>query len=291
MANEQESIPDSPRTETGPYIYDLKAAPNRQVQMPKTVPLPGLKAYLSDQKAAVEAEEAKWQKQLTDYGAAKTKAEAEGKEPPKAPVRPSPKKEDFDLKFPVPTEAQDPDLMRLAELLGEHVEEVFEQAGELTCQVAKDHLLEALRTCQVDSKLRYEMLSDEAATHYPAAADFAFSLVYHLTSLSRHKRLRLRILIPEDYEPQSATQVYRNANWLEREIFDMHGIRFQNHPDLVRILCPDDWEAHPLRKEYPVVGWGQRDIDFRDDRSGVLARIAQEKAGNMGINLKVPKAE
>jgi len=272
------------------YVYDLLAAPNRQVTLPKTVPLPGLKAYQADQQAAQEAEEAKWQKTLADYEA-KVKALPEGQEPPKAPVRPVPKKDDYDMKFPVPGGPQDPDLVRLVELLGDKVEEAFEQAGELTCQVAKEHLLEALRLCKDDPKLKYEMLADEAATHYPAAEGFAFSLVYHLTSLSRHKRMRVRILIPEGFEPESACAVYRNANWLEREIFDMNGIRFANHPDLVRILCPDDWEAHPLRKEYPVVGWGQRDIDFREDRSGRLTRIAQEKAGYLGINLKVPRAD
>jgi len=291
MTPEPEALPTSPEPqgEGVPYVYDLKAAPNRQVELPKTAPLPGLRAHLADQKAAQEADEAKWQKQLADYET-KLQALPEGKEAPKPPVR-AVKKDDYDMKFPVPTEPQDPDLVRLVDLLAGKVEEAFEQSGELTCQVSREGLLEALQICREDPKLKYEMLSDEAATHYPAAEGFAFSIVYHLTSLSRRKRLRLRILIPEGFEPESACAVYRNANWLEREIFDMHGIRFAHHPDLVRILCPEDWEAHPLRKEYPVVGWGQRDIDFREDRSGRLTRIAQEKAGNMGINLKVPKAE
>lgn len=199
------------------------------------------------------------------------------------------RKETGDLATPWAREATDPDLLRLKELLGEGVEELFEQAGELTCQVAKERILETLRLCRTE--LAYEMLSDETATHYPAAEDFTFSVVYHLTSLSRRKRLRLRILIPEGFEPESATQVYPAANWLEREVFDMLGIRFQHHPDLVRILCPDDWEGHPLRKEYPVQGKGQREIQLREDRSGVLDRRSIEQAGHVSVNVNVPKAE
>lgn len=286
MANET-----TPEIPTGPFVYDYKTAPNRAIVLPKTVPLPGYRAYVAEQKAATEADEAKWQKQLADFETAKAKAEAEGKEAPKAPVRAVAKKNDTDMVFPAPTEAHDPDLLRLMELLGDKVEEAFEQAGEMTCQIGKEHLLEVLHLCREDSRLKYEMLADETATHYPAAQGFAFSVVYHLTSLARRKRLRLRILIPEGFEPESATQVYPSANWMEREIWDMLGIRFANHPDMTRILCPENWEGHALRKDYPVVGWGQRDIDFREDRSGMLNRIALQKAGQLGINLKRPTAE
>ena len=179
----------------------------------------------------------------------------------------------------------------LQELLGDSVEECFEQAGERVCQVKKEAILEALRVCREEPSLKYEMLADQSATHYPAAKDFAFSIVYHLTSVSRSKRLRLRILVPEGFIPESACDLYPSANWMEREIYDMLGIRFANHPDMTRILCPEDWEGYPLRKEYPTVGWGQRDIDFRDDRGGVLNRLAMEKAGQLGINLKQPKAD
>ena len=281
-------IPETPEV---PYVYDYKTSPNRQVTLPKTVPLPSHRTFLAEQKAAQEALEAKWQKQQADFEAARAKAEAEGGEPPKAPAKCQAKKEEGDLKFPTPTEAADPDLLRLLALLGDKVEEAFEQGQEHTCQVAKEHILEALRLCREDASLKFEMLADETATHYPAAPDFAFSVVYHLTSISRRKRLRLRILIPEGFEPESATQVYPSANWMEREIWDMLGIRFAHHPDMTRILCPEGWEGHALRKEYPVVGWGQRDIDFREDRSGMLERIALEKAGQLGINLKRPKAE
>jgi NADH-quinone oxidoreductase subunit C len=274
-----------------PYVYDLAGAPNHQVVMPKTVPLPGLKTYLEEQAAAAAADEAKWVKAQADFEAAKAKAEADGKDAPKAPVRAVPRPDTNDMKFPAPAPATDPDLLHLQAVLGAKVEEAFQQAGELTCQVDKSAILEVLTLCRDDRALGYEMLADETATHYPAAKDFAFAVVYHLTSIRRCKRLRLRILVPEGFEPESAVAVYPTANWLEREIWDMLGIRFQNHPDMTRILCPEDWEGHPLRKEYPTLGLGQRDIDFREDRSGVLMRIAMEKAGNLGINIKPPKAE
>jgi NADH-quinone oxidoreductase subunit C len=202
-----------------------------------------------------------------------------------------PRKDDYEVKTPFPAEAKDPDLLRLASLLGDKVEEIFEQAGELTCQIRKDCLLEVLLLCRDDEQLHYELLADATGTHYPIAKDFAFSVVYQLTSVSRRKQLRIRTLIPEGYELESGCPAYPTANWLEREIYDMLGIRFSGHPDLTRILCPEDWEGWPLRKDYPVVGLGQRDVDFRDDRGGVLMRLAMEKAGHMGINLKVPKAE
>jgi NADH-quinone oxidoreductase subunit C len=259
--------------------------------MPKTVPLPSFRRWQAEQAAAAAAEAAKWHKAQADFEAAKAKAEAEGKDAPKAPVRPVARPDANDMKFPAPAAATDPDLLHLQEVLGAKVEEAFQQAGELTCQVAREAIREALLLCRDDAALGYEMLADETGTHYPAATDFAFSVVYHLTSIQRRKRLRLRILIPEGFEPDSAVPVYPTANWLEREIWDMLGIRFQGHPDMTRILCPEGWEGHALRKEYPTLGLGQRDIDFREDRSGVLMRIAMEKAGNMGINLNPPKAE
>lgn len=276
---------------SGPYVYDYKTAPNRQVVMPKTVPLPSFHTYEAEQKAAAAADEAKWQKQLADFETAKAKAAAEGKPEPKAPVKAAPRKDDNDLKAPVPSDAQDPDLLRLLALLGDKVSQAFEQAGELTCQVHPDCVVETLLLCKGDPELHYEMLADQTATHYPAADGFAFSVVYHLTSIRRRKRLRLRVLVKEGQALDSATQVYPSANWMEREIWDMFGIPFLNHPDLTRILCPEGWEGFPLRKEYPVTGWGQRDLDFREDRSGVLMRMAMEKAGQLGINLRVPTAD
>ena len=286
----EEPAEDGLPAKTG-YVWDIRTAPNREVVMPKTVPLPSYKAFLAEQEAAKAADEAKWQKQLADFETAKAKAAEEGKPEPKAPVRAVPAKNETDMVFPAPTEAQAPELKRLQELLGDKVEEAFEQAGELTCQVKKEALLEALRLCKDDPALKFEMLADETATHYPAATDFAFSVVYHLASVSRSRRLRLRILVPEGFEPESAEQVYPTANWLEREIFDMFGIRFAHHTNLVRILCPDDWEGHALRKEYPTLGLGQREISFREDRSGMLMKIAMEAAGNLGVNLTVPKAD
>lgn len=87
-------------------------------------------------------------------------------------------------------------------------------------------------------------------------ADPRFEVVYLLHSLERQERLRLKCWISEnDPYIDSVTGVWRCANWYEREVYDLFGVRFRNHPDLTRILMPSDWEGHPLRKDYPVHGY------------------------------------
>ena len=86
-------------------------------------------------------------------------------------------------------------------------------------------------------------------------ADPRFEIVYLLHSISKNERLRLKCRVSESSpEIDSVTSVWQSANWYEREIFDMFGVSFRNHPDLRRILMPSDWEGHPLRKDYPVHG-------------------------------------
>ena len=92
-----------------------------------------------------------------------------------------------------------------------------------------------------------------AVDRYPAEP--RFEVVYHLHSIEPHRRVRLKCLVRgEDPVIESVTPVWRSANWYEREVFDLFGIRFVNHPDPRRIMLPDDWEGHPLRKDYPVTG-------------------------------------
>jgi len=82
-----------------------------------------------------------------------------------------------------------------------------------------------------------------------------FEVVYLLHSLQAHQRLRLKCRLPGQ-EPRigSVTAVWKSANWYEREVYDLFGIRFEGHPNLRRILLPEDWEGHPLRKDYPIHG-------------------------------------
>jgi NADH-quinone oxidoreductase subunit C len=138
------------------------------------------------------------------------------------------------------------------------VAEVTEFRGETTIVVPRELLRATAEQCRVHSKLQYNLLTDATCVdRYPTEP--RFELNYHLVSISRREKVRLRVRIGgSDPVVDSLVFVWPGANWLEREIFDLFGIRFNGHPDLRRILLPDDWEGHPLRRDYPVEGY--RDV-------------------------------
>ena len=124
-----------------------------------------------------------------------------------------------------------------------------------------------LRYLRDDPATKFEMLTDVTcidSLRLPAemAAEYSerFAVVYNLTSLEHGDRLRLKAYVPEDpCQIDSVAALWFCASWGEREVYDMFGIEFRNHPDLRRILMPDNYEGHPLRKDYPLKGRGERD--------------------------------
>ncbi|HEY5649053.1 MAG TPA: NADH-quinone oxidoreductase subunit C [Nitrospiria bacterium] len=133
--------------------------------------------------------------------------------------------------------------------------------GETTLIIRPDALVRICRALHDDPEMRFEFLSDIYSVDYPDR-EKRFSVVYLLKSITHHHRLRLRADIPEKPgEIESVYPVWRAAGFLEREVYDLMGIRFLNHPDLRRIFMPEDFDGHPLRKEYPVEGKGWRNTN------------------------------
>lgn len=136
------------------------------------------------------------------------------------------------------------------------VERVVVHRGEMTIHVHRDGLLEFLRTLRDDVNLRFELLSSVSGTHYPDdPTGRPLHSVYHLTSMTYRRRLRLEVAVPDaDPHVPSATGVYPTSDWQERETWDLLGIEYDGHPGLTRVFMPDDWVGHPQRKDYPLGG-------------------------------------
>ena len=138
------------------------------------------------------------------------------------------------------------------------------QDVQLCVRVPADRLLDVLRFLYEDERCRFEQLCDLTCVDYlnfPKAAD-RYGVIYSLLSISHGHRLWVKCFV-NDPSPEvpSVVCIWRGANWLEREVFDMFGVRFTGHPDLRRILTWESFEAHPLRKDYPLRGRGERE-DF-----------------------------
>ena len=124
--------------------------------------------------------------------------------------------------------------------------------GELTLTVAASQICAACATVQAAG---YNFFEDMTAVDWLPASP-RFQLSYHILSHAFKERIRLRAMVDEpDPTIDSITPVWPGANYYEREVFDLFGIRFAGHPDLRRIMMPDDWKGHPLRKDYPVEGY------------------------------------
>lgn len=103
----------------------------------------------------------------------------------------------------------------------------------------------------------FKLLTDLTAAHYPEAEN-PFEMLYHLYSIEHNRRLRLKVRIKEGQAVPTVSGVWTSADWMEREVYDLFGIEFEDHPDLRRILLPDNWGSHPMRKDYPLEGKGER---------------------------------
>lgn len=165
---------------------------------------------------------------------------------PKAPV----KKKEEGAK---PVDASDHKLVKkLKARFDGAVIEAVEFIGQVSIRIEPDRIVAVCTFLRDDADTKFNYLSDLTCVHYPLGPERPLEIVYNLYSISRNERVRLKVAIAEGASVDSVTDVWPSANWMEREVYDLFGVNFSNHPDMRRILLPPDWEGHPLRKDYPL---------------------------------------
>ena len=191
-------------------------------------------------------------------------AGADAAAPAAAPKPPVKKKEEG----PKPTDASEhPLVKRLKAQFGEAIGNASEFKGQLSVYVDGARIVEVCDFLKTDENTLFNYLSDLTCVHYPDRGAAPFEVVYNLFSISTNERVRLKVNTAEQVD--SVTGVWPAANWLEREVYDLFGIRFANHPDLRRLLLPPDWEGYPLRKDFPLEfvenAWTERHLPEMTD--------------------------
>ncbi len=148
-----------------------------------------------------------------------------------------------------------------------------EHRGDVSLLLSSEQIVAA---CQEMHSQGFELLSAMTAVDYWPQEDPRFHVVYVFTSISKNLSLTLRVGVL-GLNPSLPTifSIYRNANWRERELWDMFGIKFAGHPDLRRILMPADWEGHPLRKDYPL-GYEEPQFTFNFEEIDLRKPYAKE---------------
>ena len=146
--------------------------------------------------------------------------------------------------------------------------------GELTLAVARERIVEVMTALR--DRFGFQQLIDLCGVDYPDRAE-RFEVVYHLLSLTRNARVRVKLTTDEVQPVPSAIPVYPAADWFEREAFDMYGMLFSGHPDLRRLLTDYGFQGHPLRKDFPMTGYVE--VRYDEEQKRVVyepVKLAQE---------------
>ena len=160
---------------------------------------------------------------------------------PAAPAKPA---------GPVPLPWDSPMVAKLKGQYGSGIREANTYLGQNYMIVEPSMVSELLQILR--EREQFDYCVDVTAVHYPER-EKQFDLIWILYSFARNERIRVKTMIADGESVRSVAAIWATANWLEREVFDMFGIRFDGHPDLKRILLPDGWKGHPLRKDYGII--------------------------------------
>jgi NADH-quinone oxidoreductase subunit C len=276
---ESASAPEAPST------------PASSASEPAQPPAPSAAAPVSQadaDKAAKIAEAKAKAAALKEAAAAKSGATSPTAAPgapgaPKPPVKKQPE-------GPKPEDAANhPLVKKLNERFAGAVTGAFTFLGQLSIHVDPTRIVEICEFLRDDRETPFDFCCDLTCVHWPDRTEAPFEVVYNLYSISKNERVRLKVNTDEN-GIESVSGVWPTANWMEREVYDLYGVHFQNHPDLRRILLPPDWEGHPLRKEYPLHpvenAWTAKHLpEFTDVQS---EQLEQRRAYGLEI-LSVPE--
>ncbi|MFN0042809.1 MAG: NADH-quinone oxidoreductase subunit C [Alphaproteobacteria bacterium] len=154
---------------------------------------------------------------------------------------------------------------RIGAALKDYVDAPEVVRGELNVIARPDAILRVLKFLRGDTQCAFEMLVDICGADYPDR-ESRFDVVYHLLSVSRNQRIRVKVRVSEGEVVPSVTSLYSSAGWFERETWDLYGIYFSEHPDLRRILTDYGFDGHPLRKDFPLTGYVELRYDDEQKR-------------------------
>ena len=143
--------------------------------------------------------------------------------------------------------------------------ETYIKSGELTVIISKSILIKVINFLKDDKDFQFKQLIDICGVDFPNRVE-RFEIVYHLLSLSLNQRIRVKLSVKDGDMVPSIVSIYEAANWYEREVWDLYGVIFSDHPDLRRILTDYGFEGHPLRKDFPLSGFTQVKYDDTEKR-------------------------